>query len=159
MRRLCLPLLIAVVALAACAGPSLQPGASRADVLARYGAPTREVSLASGTRLQYSRQPYDAGAVMVDLDSAGRLVSAREVLNPAGFARVVLGQWTRKDAEREFGRPASVDRVGNWTGDIMTYRWRDGPQPMLFWIYLDTQNRVQRAVQGMEFPARLGDND
>jgi hypothetical protein len=143
--------LLAASLLGACANPLL-PGASRAEAEARYGAPGRVVPLpGGGTRLQYSRQPLGRNAFMVDLDAAGKVTSAREVLNPAGFARVVPGQWTRADAEREFGRPASVDRVASWTGDILTYRWLDGTQPMYFWIYLDPQNVVRKAAQGMEF--------
>lgn len=157
MRTLFLATVLAVAALAGCAGPPLQQGASREEVLSRYGKPTRVVPLASGTRLQYLTQPYGGTAFMVDLDASGRLTSAREMLNPAGFARVVPGQWTREDAEREFGLPASVDQVASWKGDILTYRWRDGDQPMFFWIYLDPQNRVGKAVQGMEFPMRFGD--
>ena len=95
---------------------------------------------------------------MVDLDSTGRVVSVREVLNPAGFARVVVGQWTRADAEREFGRPATVDHVASWQGDVLTYRWRNIDQDMLFWLYLDSANVVQRIGQGMEIPIRMNDN-
>lgn len=150
---------VAFVTLASgCAVPSVQPGASREEVVSRYGTPSRVVALASGTRLQYSRQPAGQSAVMVDLDAAGRVTSVREVLNPAGFSVVVVGQSTREDTERALGRPASVDRVGSWSGDILTYRWRDHDQDMLYWFYLDARQVVQRTAQGMEFPVRPNDN-
>lgn len=141
-----------------CAVPSVQPGASRDEVVSRYGAPSRVVALASGTRLQYSRQPAGQSAVMVDLDAAGRVTAVREVLNLAGFSTLVVGQSSREDTERALGRPASVDRVGSWPGDIMTYRWRDHDQDMLYWFYLDARQVVQRTAQGMEFPVRPNDN-
>ena len=141
-----------------CAVQSVQPGASRDEVVSRYGTPSRVVALASGTRLQYSRQPAGQSAVMVDLDAAGRVTSVREVLNPAGFSTVVVGQSTREDTERALGRPASVDRVGSWSGDILTYRWRDNDQDMYYWFYLDARQVVQRTAQGMEFPIRPNDN-
>lgn len=144
--------------LGGCALQSVQPGASRDQVTARFGGPSKVVPLASGTRLQYSRQPNGQSAIMVDLDTTGRVVSVREMLNPAGFARVAVGQWTREDAEREFGRPATIDRVASWPGDILTYRWLDIDRDMLFWIYLDTNNVVQRIGQGMEIPVRIMDN-
>ena len=147
----------ATMLLAGCAVPTVLPGASRDEVTARLGAPTGVVALASGTRLQYSQQPAGQSAVMVDLDATGRVISAREVLKPAGFARVAVGQWTRADAEREFGRPAKVDRVASWPGDILTYRWLDIDQDMLFWLYLDSKNVVQRTGQGMEIPVRPED--
>ena len=140
-----------------CAVRSVQPGASREEALLRYGTPSRVVALASGTRLQYSRQPAGQSAVMVDLDAAGSVMSVREVLNPAGFSQVVAGQSTREDTERALGRPASVDRVASWAGDILTYRWRDRDQDMLYWFYLDARQVVQRAEYAAEI--RIWPND
>ena len=152
-------LAVALMTLATgCAVQLVQPGASQEEVVSRYGPPSRVVALASGSRLQYSRQPAGQSAVMVDLDAAGRVTSVREVLNPAGFSTLVVGQSTREDTERALGRPASVDRVGAWSGDILTYRWRDHDQDMLFWFYLDASQVVQRTAQGMEFPVRPNDN-
>ena len=91
---------------------------------------------------------------MVDLDAAGTVVSARQVMTPKEFSRVEPGKWTRQDVEHEFGRPATVDRVASWAGDIMTYRWLDSDQRMYFWVYLDGQGVVQRTGQGMEFSSR-----
>lgn len=141
-----------------CAFQSIQPGTSRAEVIRTYGRPTDAVPLATGTRLQYSLQPLGRTAFMVDLDAADRVVSTRQVLNPTDFARLVPGQWTRQDVEREFGRPAMVDRVASWPGDVMTYRWADVDQPMFFYVYLDAANRAQKTGTGMEFPIRMNDD-
>jgi hypothetical protein len=148
----------AVAALVAgCAFTAVQPGMSREQVVASYGTPTRALALATGTRLQYSRQPAGQSAVMVDLDAAGKVVAVREVLKLQEFLRIEPGQWTRDDVEREFGRPARIDRVASWSGDIMTYRWRDNVQDMYYWVYLDGGNRVQRTGQGIEFPITKDD--
>lgn len=146
--------------LAGCAVESVRPGASSDEVIKQYGAPSRTVTLASGTRLQYSQQPAGQSAIMVDLDSAGRVVSVRQVLNSTDFSRIVVGQWTRGDVEREFGRPAVVNHVYSWPGDIMTYRWRDTVgTDMFYWMYLDGNNVVQRVGQGMEFRDNFMRND
>ena len=137
--------------LVGCAVERVLPGTTRADVLAKYGKPTRELPLASGSRLQYSFQPFGQQAVMVDLDAAGRVLSSRQVLQSAEFARIGINQWSRADVEREFGPSAVIDRVASWTGDIMTYRWKDASQDMFFYVYLDAANIVQRTGQGMEF--------
>ena len=142
---------MSVLALAACAAP-VQQGASREDVVARYGAPSAVVPLQTGTRLQYSTQPFGRSALMVDLDASGRVVSAAEVKNPKAFYKNGIGSWTRADVEREFGRPGSVDRVAFWQGDILNYRWLDIDTPMFFWIYLDGNNVVQRTAQGFDRP-------
>lgn len=145
--------------LAGCASFSaLQPGTPREDVLARYGTPTRVLPLNAGTRLQYSTQPAGQTAVMVDLDAAGRVVAVRQVLDAREFSKIELGQWTREDVERAFGPPALVDRVASWPGDILNYRWRDNFQNMLFWVYLDGRNVVQRTGQGMELPVERRDD-
>lgn len=129
--------------LTGCAVESLQLGTPRDAVVQKFGQPTAVVSLALGTRLQYSRQPEGRTAVMVDMDVADRVVSVRQVLNPTDFSRVIVGTWTRQDVEREFGRPARIDHVANWRGDILTYRWQDGAQNMLFNAYLDANHVVQ----------------
>jgi hypothetical protein len=149
--------------LAGCAGSSMKnpfqsfsvaPGTTRQAALAQLGTPVRSVPIVvngqAGERLQYSLQPRGQQAVMVDIDSAGRVVSSRQVLTLAEFSRIEVGKWSRADVEREFGPPAMVDRVSSWPGDILTYRWSDGSD-MFFWVYLDSANRVQRAHPGMEF--------
>lgn len=144
---------VATGLLAGCAVTSVKPGMTQGEVIAGYGKPSAIVPISSGTRLQYSRQPRGQSVVMVDLDASGRVVSAKEVLTPAEFAKVEVGKWTRRDTEREFGPPASVDRVASWSGDIMTYRWRDAVTDMFFFVYLDAAQVVQRTGQGMEIPS------
>jgi hypothetical protein len=151
-------LALAAVLLAGCATHftnvlQIAPGTPREVVLARAGQPTRIVPLPDGgQRLQYSLQPMGRFAFMVDLDAAGRVTSARQVLTAAGFQRIEPGRWTRADVEREFGPPAWIDGVASWDGPVMTYRWMDTDRSdMFYWVYLDRQNVVQRAHPGMEF--------
>ena len=139
-----------VVVLTGCAVIPIQNGMERDAVIARMGVPTRVVVLASGTRLQYSGQPANQETWMVDLDPQGRVVQMRQVLQTLEFARIEVGIWTRADMLREFGPPASIDRVASWPHDILTYRWR-GSEDMFYWVYLDDQQRVQRTEQGVEY--------
>ncbi|WP_232532979.1 MULTISPECIES: outer membrane protein assembly factor BamE [Ramlibacter] len=146
---------VCVLMVAGCAtGYNLQPGMNRDQVIASMGRPTAVVPLPNGgERLQYSQQPAGQYAYMVDMDSSGRMVSFRQVLNQNEFSRLNanIGQWTRADVEREFGRPARIERLANWNGDIMTYRWNEGPKmDRFYWVYLDSQNIVRRAHPGIE---------
>ena len=155
MRTLAFALPLAAALLSACAANpfnayGVQPGTSRDAVIARLGKPTRVVALPAGERLQYSLQPFGQYAWMVDLDAAGKVQRSRQVLTAGEFQRIVPGQWTRADVEREFGPPARIDGVASWKGPIMTYRWSDGSD-MFYWVYLDERNVVQRAHPGMEF--------
>ena len=140
--------------LAGCAVTAVKPGMTQGEVIAGYGKPSAIVRISTGTRLQYSRQPFGQSVVMVDLDASGRVVSATEVMTSAAFSKIEVGKWTRGDVEREFGPPAIVDGVASWRGDIMTYRWRDAVTDMFFFVYLDAANIVQRTGQGMEIPRR-----
>jgi hypothetical protein len=159
LKRL-VPLTVAL-ALTSCASPfgatEMPPGTPRDQVLARMGQPYRVVPLSGGgQRLQYTLQPAGQYAWMVDLDATGRVVSSRQVLNEREFHRIVPGEWTRADIEREFGPPARVDGVASWNGPVMTYRWRDlQGADMFYWVYLDPQGIVRRAHPGMEVRDRF----
>lgn len=151
----CIAGLSALVLLGACTIGGAKPGMARDEVIARYGTPSAVVPLSSGeTRLQYSRQPAGQHAEMIDLDASGTVVRAREVLNLQEFLKIRLGEWTRDDVLREFGRPARIERAGNWDGDILTYRWRENHLlNRLFFVFIDRQGRVGRTQQGDEYPA------
>jgi hypothetical protein len=155
MRRF---LLVAAAALVAgCAGSpfggyNVAPGTTRDAVIARMGPPQRVFRLPNGgERLEYSQQPWGQQAYMVDLDGSGRVLGMQQVLNEPNFQRIVPGQWTRADIEREFGRPAKIDRVTSWPGPVWTYRWKDRVNTdMFYWVYLDANNVVQRAHPGID---------
>lgn len=123
---------------------------SRAEVASRLGNPSAVLPTAQGIRLRYSGQPAGQYAWMVDLDHNDRVLQARQVLTGLEFARLDSGTWTRSDVEREFGRPAAIEHVASWPGDIMTYRWNDGID-MFYWVYLDKGNIVRRAHPGIEY--------
>ena len=74
------------------------------------------------------------------------------MLAETGFARASVGQWTKEDTLREFGRPASIERVRNWAGDIVTYRWQDAQAPMLFYVDLEVSPMVQHTGAAAELP-------
>lgn len=141
----------ALLLLGACALQPVGPGMARDAVLAQMGTPTRELPLGDGTtRLQYSLQPAGQQAWMVDLDGSGCVTQVRQVLTAPEFARIAPGRWTRADVEREFGPPASVDRVANWPHAILTYRWFE-VQDMFYWVYLDADGVVRRTEQGIDY--------
>ncbi len=153
MRWAALALALTVVTLlGGCAVELAKPGMAGQDVISRYGKPTRTVTLPEGgSRLQYSRQPSGQSVVMVDLDASGKVVQSREVMTIQEFSRIVPGNWTRADVEREFGPPGSIGRTGNWSGDIMTYRWRDITIDKFYWVFLNAAGVVDRTQQGVEF--------
>ena len=153
MSRIMLAVIGVSALLAGCAVVDKVPvGMQRDEVISTHGIPTQTINLPNGgARLQYAFQPMGRKVVMVDVDAAGRVASVRQVLTEAEFSRIVVGKWTRGDVEREFGSPSLITRVGNWQGDIMTYRWRDTVgTDMFYWVYLDGNNVAQQVGQAME---------
>ncbi|MFN3495874.1 MAG: hypothetical protein ACK40L_15340 [Hydrogenophaga sp.] len=123
------------------------PGETRAEVERRLGAPTAVHALAEGTRLQYSRQPAGQQVFNLDLDAQGRVVRVQQSLEAANLARIETDRWTREDVLREFGRPALVDRVARFEGDVWTYRYLEAfSLARLMHIHIDPQGTVRRVV-------------
>ena len=147
-------LVITAVVLAGCAVvDKVAIGTPRDEVINIFGTPSQTIPLPNGgARLQYTFQPTGRKVVMVDVDASGRVASVRQVLTETEFARIEVDTWTRSDVERAFGPPSLITHVGNWQGDIMTYRWRDKVgTDMFFWVYLDGKNVARQVGQGMEF--------
>jgi hypothetical protein len=138
-----------VLLLGGCSGlpERMVPGTARADIERQLGAPTAVHALADGTRLQYSRQPAGQQVFNLDLDAQGRLRRVDQALEPANLQRIEVDRWTRDDVLRAFGRPALVDRVARFEGDVWTYRYLEAfSLARLVHIHIDPQGTVRRVV-------------
>ena len=134
--------------LAGCAAmpERLVAGTPRADIERALGRPSAVIVLSEGTRLQYSRQPAGQQVFNLELDTQGRLRRVDQVMDPAWFARVEVDRWTRDDVLRLFGRPALVERVALFDGDIWTYRYMDVVWPRQFHVHLDRAGVVRKLM-------------
>jgi len=113
--------------LTACATPPPVPGTSRDDVLRAWGAPTATHAMPAGVeRLEYATGPFGRTTWMIDLDAAGRVQQARQVLGEAEFLQVQIragsGELTREDLLRWIGAPGER-RGGGWAGGEV-WSWR-----------------------------------
>jgi hypothetical protein len=141
---------LAALSLAGCASFPVPEGEQREQVLERYGKPTAELSRGTTTRMLYSGQPYGQYVWIVDLEPTGRVARSYQALTLNEFARIdTSGTTTTDDILWAYGRPASVDHVASWKGDIWTYRWNDGLDKF-FWIYFDPAGMVRRTQQGLD---------
>ncbi|MET4577055.1 hypothetical protein [Ottowia thiooxydans] len=151
-------------------------GTPRAEVVQALGNPTARYKLANptaslpiaclpggavpassaqtasqGERLQYSMQPSGQSVYNVDLDGQGRLVRAEEAMNEALFGqRILPDRWTREDVLCEYGKPARVQRVHSFKGDIWVWRFTEGPTWRLLFIDIDPQGVVRGYSTGDE---------
>ena len=123
----------AVTALAAlllaggCAVAPPAPGTTRAALQGVWGAPTGEHAMPDGGhRLEYASGPYGRTTWMVDLDAAGRVLQARQVLNEAEFQDVMATPNLRRgEVLRRLGAP----------GEVRGYGWRREDRGNQIWSW------------------------
>ena len=123
MLRLASTLIGTMLLLGACATPAPPAAAPKADVLKTWGQPTASYTLPQGgERLEYASGPEGRTTWMIDLDGAGRVTQARQVLDEAEFMRLqsqpVL---SRDEVLRWIGTPG--ERRGA-RGGGQTWSWR-----------------------------------
>jgi len=133
------------------AGCSLMPervplGATRAEIESRLGQPTGVYALADGTRLQYSRQPAGQQVYNLDLSPDGRLRQTEQVMDAGWLQRIEVDRWTRETALVNLGRPALVEHVASWDGDIWTYRFEETNGARQVHLHLDAAGVVRRLM-------------
>ncbi|MDC8784896.1 outer membrane protein assembly factor BamE [Roseateles koreensis] len=170
MKRPCLNLtqaltlagLLALGGLSGCAGlpgdfSALQPGlSSRAEVLARHGAPTRTWDEAEGAQtLEYAQQPFGVRCWMVTVGPDDKLLRLRDGLSPAERARIVPGL-----------RPEQVSRIlGTERSRVFfplsgedVWDWNIEPDQTGYPMRLNVHFKngvVLRSSQSMVFPSKL----
>jgi hypothetical protein len=121
-------------------------GATRAEIESRLGQPTGVYALADGTRLQYSRQPAGQQVYNLDLGADGRLRQLEQVMDGGWLQRIEVDRWTRETALVHLGRPALIERVARWEGDIWTYRFLEATGSRQVHLQLDGAGVVRRVV-------------
>ncbi len=137
--------LITLSVLALCTACTTPPAvnANASEVLKAWGPPTATYSLQSaGQRLEFATGPFGRMTWMVDVDPAGRVTQARQVLNEAEFFKLQSAQAvTRDELLRWIGTPG--ERRGA-RGGGETWSWRYPTNDCLwFQVSLDTQGLVQ----------------
>lgn len=114
------------VLLAGCAVKPPAVGSSEADVVQGWGQPTARYALAGGMqRLEYATGPFGRSTWMLDLDAAGRLVGAKQVLTDASlqaFQGIAPGM-ARDELLRTLGTPGNRRSGGRQGGEIWSWRY------------------------------------
>jgi len=114
-----------------------------AEVLKTWGAPTATYTLQpAGQRLEYATGPLGRTTWMVDVDAAGRVSQARQVLNESEFFRLQSASaLTRDEVLRWIGTPGEKRGA---RGGGQTWSWRYPTNDCLwFQLSLDAQGLVQ----------------
>jgi hypothetical protein len=129
--------LSAAAALLGCAGPGFKPlpaGADQATVIDTWGQPTGRYALpGGGSRLEYATGPYGHTTWMVDLDDAGRLRAAEQVLDGRHLQAIQaqLPGMSRDELLRTLGRPGERRPGGLQRGEVWSWRFES---PFCLWF-------------------------
>jgi hypothetical protein len=109
-----------------CAGigtPRLTVGALGEDVVRQMGAPTATHAMAEGaSRLEFARGPFGRKTYMVDLDNAGRVTQASQVLVERNFEAVKVGMGSQQLLQT-LGTPSHRRAGGRQGGEVWSYRY------------------------------------
>ena len=107
------------------AQPDIHRGQTEADVRAVLGHETGRYAMPDATtRLEFATGPYGRTTWMVDVDTAGRVISGQQVLTAFNLADVQgrAPGMTREELLRTLGRPGER-RNGDWQGGEV-WSWR-----------------------------------
>ncbi len=114
------------LALSACAVTPPAPGTLQADVLRQWGEPSARYALGNGgVRLEYATGPFGRTTWMLDLDPAGRLAGARQVLAERELW-ALQGQMpgmARETLLQTLGTPGNRRSGGRQGGEIWSWRF------------------------------------
>ena len=123
-------------------------GTPRAEIESNLGRPSMvHVLPGGGTRLQYSGQPSGPWVHNLDLGPDGRLVRNEQVMEASWLQqRIEVGRWTKDDVLRNLGRPALVERVARFDGEIWTYRFLEATRPRQVHVHLDPAGLVRQLM-------------
>lgn len=155
-----MPALMLAVAtwLAGCATPeAIAPGADRAAVVARVGAPPeRYPGPDGGERWLYPAGGLQQEAWTIDFGADGRVARIRQVRTMENFARVRVGVDRAADVRREFGPPRLVQEYARVNLVAWMYPYREnGLWNSEMAIYFDADGVVRRVENGPD-PRFLG---
>jgi len=87
-----------------------------------------------------------------DVDSSGKVVSVRQVLQDTEFYRAEVGKWTRNDVLANFGKPFETAYFKRMDRQVWSYRYMENNiDHMIFNFFFDDQG-VLRQTQKMPDP-------
>jgi hypothetical protein len=109
-----------------CATPAVVPGQPRDAVLQAWGLPSARYAMPGGAeRLEFATGPWGRTTWMIDVDAAGRVQAAQQVLNEAHFAKL-QGQapgMTQAQLLRQLGTPGERKHGGYQGGEVWSWRY------------------------------------
>ena len=123
-----LPLFLLVALLASCVSLNYSPptiGMTEQALIAKSGTPTARHQDGPDSLLEYS-SPWAQYTYMARIGADGRLKSWEQVLTTEKFATVKVGQTTKPQISRTFGKPAETTYLHLSKLEVWSYRYKEG---------------------------------
>ena len=152
--------LLALSLLTACssyAPPANVTGLTQAQLVAHMGPPDTVRQTASGTRLEFPRGPMGHHTWFVDMDGAGTVVQAEQVLTEANFNLITPGM-TQNDVRQRLGRPSETQGLGRARGVVWSYRY-ENYACQWFQVEISQEQQVRSTGYGQPPECMRNDND
>lgn len=131
--------------------PSLSPGETEAEVMAKLGRPTARMPDGNGFVLEYNRNPWGQATDMARFDGNGRLLSYQQVLTTETFATIKPGIATKSDVLRIIGHPSETAYFPRMQLEAWTYPYKEqGSWNSLMHIYFRNNGIVERLENGQD---------
>jgi outer membrane protein assembly factor BamE (lipoprotein component of BamABCDE complex) len=124
LRLLIAALLLALLGGCAAYGArNIRMGQTADEVTRALGPPTARYALANGSqRLEYASGAWSRTTYMIDLDPAGRVTAADQVLTELNFNSLPAGM-TRDEVLVRIGNPSERFYIGWQQRDVWAYRY------------------------------------
>lgn len=144
--------------LAGCAVPDpTLAGASREQVLAKFGRPITVYALpGGGERLEYQVGQFQQQAQMVDIGADGRVLRVNQVRTAENFGRLKVGVDTPETVVREFGQPWHIERYSLSKLTAYMYPYKEANAFNLMMAVHFDDNGILRRVESGPDPRFIG---
>lgn len=138
--------------LAACAALMPAPvnvGDSESEVVAKRGQPTQRYQDGKDHLLEYATGPWGQRTYMARIGPDGRLVSFEQVLTVQKFATVKVGETTKNDVLKTFGRPSDTSYLPLRDLEVWSYPYKESEVwNSLMHVHFDRTGIVRQMLNG-----------
>lgn len=138
---------------------SLHPGQTEAEIISRFGQPTRRYQDGRDQLLEYMQGPFGQATHMVRIGPDGKLISSEQVLTLEKFGTIKPGIAREQDVLKTVGTPSEVRYFPRTALVEWSYPYKEaGVWDSMMSIYFDKSGTVQKLENGPDQRRMLWDD-
>ena len=124
-------------------------GDSESDVIAKRGQPTQRHQDGKDHLLEYATGPWGQRTYMARIGPDGKVVSFEQVLTVQKFATVKVGETTKDDILKTFGRPSNTSYLPLRDLEVWSYPYKESDVwNSLMHVHFDQSGVVRQMMNG-----------